>query len=203
VVVNSFLSVFLGLTVLAPPVAPAKDSEARAKLHALLDEAWEFDLREDPLFATSVGDRRFDDKLPSVRVADHARRAGARRKMLERLREIDPVGLDETDRDSWALQRVKLEDSIREFELHHYRFPINADSGFHMELVQLPRQMPFDTASSCCEMDCGRAGRSRRLRWRATRRRSRRTSLRNLAAAASSRRSPRSRPACPRAIARA
>jgi uncharacterized protein (DUF885 family) len=145
VVVNSFLSVFLGLTVLAPPVAPAKDSEARAKLHALLDEAWEFDLREDPLFATSVGDRRFDDKLPSVRVADHARRAGARRKMLERLREIDPVGLDETDRDSWALQRVKLEDSIREFELHHYRFPINADSGFHMELVQLTRQMPFDT----------------------------------------------------------
>jgi uncharacterized protein (DUF885 family) len=146
VVVNSFLSVFLGLTVLAPPLAPAKDSEARAKLHALLDEAWEFDLREDPLFATSVGDRRFADKLPSVRVADHARRAGARRKMLERLREIDPVGLDETDRDSWALQRVKLEDSIREFELHHYRFPINADSGFHMELVQLPRQMPFDTA---------------------------------------------------------
>jgi uncharacterized protein (DUF885 family) len=144
VVVNSFLCVFLGLTVLAPPVAP-KDPEARTKLHALLDEAWQFELREDPLFATSVGDHRFDDKLPSVGVSDQARRAEARRKLSERLREIDPAGLDETDRDSWALQRVKLEDSIREFELHHYRFPINADSGFHMELVQLVRQMPFDT----------------------------------------------------------
>lgn len=142
-VVDAFLCAFLGLTVLASPSSP--DPASRSKLHALLDEAWEFELREDPLFATSVGDRRFDDRLPAVRVADQARRAGQRRKLLDRLRAIDPAGLDETDRESQALQRVKLEDAIREFELHHYRFPINADSGFHMELAQLVRQMPFDT----------------------------------------------------------
>jgi len=143
VVVDAFLCAFLGLTVLASPSSP--DPASRSKLHALLDEAWEFELREDPLFATSVGDRRFDDRLPAVRVADQARRAGQRRQLLDRLRAIDPAGLDETDRESQALQRVKLEDAIREFELHHYRFPINADSGFHMELAQLVRQMPFDT----------------------------------------------------------
>ena len=142
-VVDAFLCAFLGLTVLASPSSP--DPASRSKLHALLDEAWEFELREDPLFATSVGDRRFDDRLPAVRVADQARRAGQRRQLLDRLRAIDPAGLDETDRESQALQRVKLEDAIREFELHHYRFPINADSGFHMELAQLVRQMPFDT----------------------------------------------------------
>jgi uncharacterized protein (DUF885 family) len=144
-VVNAFLCAFLGLTVFASPMAPGKDSAARSKLHALLDEAWEFELREDPLYATSVGDYRFDDRLPSVRVSDYARRAEARRKLRERLLSIDPAALDETDRDSHALMRVKLEDSIREFELHHYRFPINADSGFHMELAQLVSQMPFDT----------------------------------------------------------
>jgi uncharacterized protein (DUF885 family) len=143
-VLGAFLSACLGLTLLAS-AAPVTESVAKSKLKALLDEAWEFELREDPLFASSVGDHRYDDKLPAVRVSDQARRAEARRKLLGRLREIDPAGLDETDRDSWALQRVKLEDSIREFELHHYRFPINADSGFHMELAQLPRQMPFDT----------------------------------------------------------
>lgn len=145
-IANALLGPFLGLTVLASttPAGPA-DSAARTQLRALLDEAWEFELREDPIFATSVGDHRYDDRLPSVRGADQARRAEARRKLLERLKAIDPAGLDETDRDSRALQRVKLEDSIREFELHHYRFPINADSGFHMELAQLARQMPFDT----------------------------------------------------------
>ena len=144
--IDALLCAFLGLTVLSPPPAPGKDSPARSQpLHALFDEAWDFELREDPLFATSVGDHRFDDRLPSVGVSDQARRAEARRKFLERLRAIDPSGLDETERESHALQRIKLEDAIREFELHHYRFPINADSGFHMELGQLPSQMPFDT----------------------------------------------------------
>ena len=143
--VNAFLCAFLGLTVLASPAASGKKSGSGSQLRALLDEVWEFELREDPLFATQVGDHRFDDRLPAVRVPDQARRAQARRKFLERLRAIAPAGLNETDRDSQALQRVKLEDAIREFELHHYRFPINADSGFHMELAQLPSQMPFDT----------------------------------------------------------
>ena len=143
--VNALFCAFLGLTLLAPPAAPVEKSAAGSRLRPLLDEIWEFELREDPLMATSVGDHRYDDRLPAVRVADQARRAEARRKFLERLRAIDPAGLDETDRDSQALQRVKLEDSIREYELHHYRFPINADSGFHMELAQLVSQMPFDT----------------------------------------------------------
>ncbi|HMA18469.1 MAG TPA: DUF885 domain-containing protein [Thermoanaerobaculia bacterium] len=145
-IANRLLGALLGLTVLASP-APAgpADSPARTQLRALLDEIWEFELREDPIFATSVGDHRYDDRLPSVRVADHARRAVARRKFLERLKTIDPSAFDETDRESWTLQRVTLEDSIREFELHHYRFPINADSGFHMGFAQLVNQIPLDT----------------------------------------------------------
>ena len=144
-VVNAFLCAILGLTALSPPAQPARDSKAGTELHSLLDEIWEFELREDPLYATQVGDHRYDDRLPSVAMSALARRNEARRKFLERLRAIDAAALDETDRDSHALQRVRLEDSIREFELHHYRFPINADSGFHMELAQLTSQMPFDT----------------------------------------------------------
>jgi len=93
VAVAAFLCAFLGLIVFAAPLAPRTDSEARSKLRALLDETWEFELREDPLFATMVGDHRFDDTLPSVRVSDHARRAEARRKFRERLLAIDPAGL--------------------------------------------------------------------------------------------------------------
>jgi uncharacterized protein (DUF885 family) len=144
-VVNALFCAFLGLTLLAPPAAPAEKSAAGSKLRPLLDEIWEFELREDPLYATQVGDHRYDDRLPSVAMSDLTRRNEARRKFLERLKAIDSAALDETDRDSHALQRVRLEDSIREFELHHYRFPINADSGFHMELAQLTSQMPFDT----------------------------------------------------------
>jgi uncharacterized protein (DUF885 family) len=135
----------LGLSLLtsAEPLTPA--SGARARLHTLLDEAWEFELREDPLFATSVGDHRFDDRLPSVTLADLARRTDARRKFLERARAIDAPRLDETDRDSLALFQWQTADAIRDFELHRHRFPINADSGFHSDLPSLPTQTPFDT----------------------------------------------------------
>ena len=135
----------LSLSLLGSAQAPADRAKPRARLQALLEEAWQFELREDPLFATSVGDHRYDDRLAAVRVADQARRAGERRMFLERLRSIDPAALQEVDRESYALFRVTLEDAIREFELHHYRFPINADSGFHMQLARLPADMPFDT----------------------------------------------------------
>jgi uncharacterized protein (DUF885 family) len=145
VVADVVLRAVLGLVVVASPMTSPKDAGAQSKLRILLDEAWELELREDPLLATAVGDSRFNDRLPAVGVADQARRAGDRRKLLARLLAIDPAGLEETDRDSYALFRGKLEDAIRDFELHGYRFPINADSGFHMDFAQLTDQMPFDT----------------------------------------------------------
>jgi len=145
VALDALHCLFLGLIVLTSPMPPQKEAEARSKFRTLIDEAWEFELLEDPLLATSVGDSRFDDRLPLVSVADQARRAGVRRKLRDRLLAIDPAGLDETDRESYSLLRVKLEDAIRDFELHGYRFPINADSGFHMDFVQLTDQVPLDT----------------------------------------------------------
>ena len=47
--------------------------DPRSQLHAVFDEAWEFQLRENPVFATSVGDHRYDDRLPSVSAEDQER----------------------------------------------------------------------------------------------------------------------------------
>ena len=144
-VVNAFLCAFLGLAVLVSAVRGAVTRRRGPQLRALLDEIWEFELREDPLYATQVGDHRYDDRLPVGR--DVGPRAAQRcAPEVSRAAEGDrPGGARRDGARQPGLQRVKLEDSIREFELHHYRFPINADSGFHMELAQLTSQMPFDT----------------------------------------------------------
>ena len=73
----------------APKEPKGDPKDARTQLHALFDEEWEFELSENPLAATAVGEHRWDDKLPSVRVADEARRAEARRRFRERLLAID------------------------------------------------------------------------------------------------------------------
>ena len=75
-----------------PPSPPHARSRARrsararagrrrrkTRFDALLADAWEQDKRENPLFATSTGDHRFDDRLPSVGAADLDRRAAAAR----------------------------------------------------------------------------------------------------------------------------
>ena len=42
----------------------AGDADAKKRLDALLAEAWEQSLVENPLLATATGDHRFDDRLP-------------------------------------------------------------------------------------------------------------------------------------------
>jgi uncharacterized protein (DUF885 family) len=132
----------LPLVAAAPPAASL---DAKRRLHALFDEEWEFRLREDPLFATSVGDHRYDDRLPAVSVGAESSRTETRRQLRERLLSIDPEALDPTDRESRALLKRELDDAITDFEQHGYRFPINADSGFHIEFAQLPGQVPLAT----------------------------------------------------------
>ena len=81
----------------AQPAAPAE------RLRALMAAEWEFELREDPLMATSVGDRRYDDRLPGVSPADQARRRDSLEAFLRRLGEIDRGPLGPQDRVSAAM----------------------------------------------------------------------------------------------------
>lgn len=142
---RSLFATLLCVLPFAAASMPPPSPEAHRKLHALFEEEWQFRLEEDPLFATSVGDHRYDDRLPTVSVEAEAARTEARRRFRERLLSIDSASLDDADRVSRALFKRELDDAITDFELRGYRFPINADSGFHIEFAQLPEQVPLAT----------------------------------------------------------
>jgi len=119
----------------------------RQRLHALFEREWVERLREDPLFATSVGEHEHDRVLPSVGEQDQIRRHASAVALLEELRAIDASGLDEADRASQAILELELEDRIAGFEFGTHQIPISADSGFHTELARLPREMPLTSVS--------------------------------------------------------
>ncbi|HUG53643.1 MAG TPA: DUF885 domain-containing protein [Vicinamibacteria bacterium] len=126
----------------APP-----DPAATAALHALIAEDWEVHLREDPLLATAVGDRRYDDRLPSMTRADLDRRAAHVRAMLERVRAVDPARLGAADRVSRVMFEREKEEDLALHEFGAWQAPLNADSGFHTQLAQLPSRLSLsDTA---------------------------------------------------------
>ena len=62
--------------------AIAQDKETVTALHDLFADEWAFRLQEDPLFATAVGDHRYNDKLPSATPADAERRIEKKRGFL-------------------------------------------------------------------------------------------------------------------------
>ena len=67
--------------------APAAGS-AEATLHQLFEAEWERGLREDPLLATYLGDRRYEDRWPDLSPAALARSHAADRAVLDTLAAI-------------------------------------------------------------------------------------------------------------------
>jgi len=121
-------------------------ADAAAQLKQIFDEAWDAQLREDPILATEVGDKRFDDRLSSETPADFERRAGAARRFLERLAGVDRGALDARDRASYDMFKRNLDDDLAELRFRTWRMPLNAEGGFHSGFARLPDTMPlFDT----------------------------------------------------------
>jgi uncharacterized protein (DUF885 family) len=135
----------LALLALAAVLA-APPADEGARLRALLDEAWQERLCEDPLLASSVGDRRYADRLPGMAHGDLERRAASWRRTLARLASIDPARLAPADRISRDMFERELRESV-EHEFGSRRQPINADSGFHTDFARLPANVPLETTA--------------------------------------------------------
>jgi uncharacterized protein (DUF885 family) len=123
----------------APAKTPAEE------FRALIDEEWDARMREAPLFATQVGDHRFNDRLASVSLADEARRDQANQAFLARLDKIDRAQLSESERVNYDLFRRSLDDRIGDYRFKTYLMPITNREGFHVSFAQLADRVPLRT----------------------------------------------------------
>ncbi len=134
--------ILLGSATAATAASPSET------LHALFDDEWEFEMREYPLFATQTGDHRYDDRLPSVSVADELRRDKADHGFLDRLGAIDRAKLGDTDRINYDIFGRMLRNRIDETRFKAYLMPITSREGFHTEFPQLPDRLTFATVKN-------------------------------------------------------
>ena len=113
---------------------------------ALTDEIWESGLNENPLFATSTGFHKHNDRLPAVSLADCERRNKIDQGFLSRLNKIDQKALSASVRTNFDILKWQLEDSLAEYKYQAHLVPITQRSGFHIEFPELPREVPLVTA---------------------------------------------------------
>ena len=131
-----WLLALLGLGCL-PIVALAGDPDSRQvdrlettrQLNLLIDAEWDWRLREQPTFASYLGDRRHNDRWPDVSIKAINRRYAHRRVVLKQLAAIDRKVLAPGDRLNYDLFRREFAVSV---ESHAYRWflvPLTARDG--------------------------------------------------------------------------
>jgi len=95
----------------------------------LLDEVWEWQLAEYPVFASRLGDRRYNDRWTDLSLDAFERRHESRREFLRRLRSIDPAMLSASDQLNYDLFGRQLQNDIDAHEYRAYLMPISQRGG--------------------------------------------------------------------------
>jgi uncharacterized protein (DUF885 family) len=114
---------------------------ATTALRALFDAEWDWTMEQFPTWASSLGDRRWNDMWEDASIEAIERRHQHRVQTLARLRAIDRKALSTADQLNYDLFLKDLEMDIEEHKFRTYLLPINQRGGIQTadELADLLR----------------------------------------------------------------
>ncbi|MFA0789476.1 DUF885 family protein [Microbulbifer echini] len=104
---------------------------ATEQLQDVIEDHWQYSLREDPITAGRMGVPDYNRQLPGVTSEDRTRRLKAEQELLERLQAVDPSGLNDSGQVNRELLTWVLENSIEANELFLERVPLNTFYSFY------------------------------------------------------------------------
>jgi len=128
-------------------ISCSSEDDNNAKLQTLQDKYWQRVLFENPTFATTLGDRRYDDKLGQNTTIAYTENVNFRRELLEKLLKIDAEKLSEDNRINYQVLQLILENAIEEFNYRGKFLTITNRSGPHLSLTSLVNRLPFNTVA--------------------------------------------------------
>lgn len=99
------------------------------RLHALFDAEWDWTMKENPTWASQLGDPRHDDRWPDVSLDVWRQRKKHRQKILERLDTFDVEKLSKSDRVNLALFRREYASKIEGHQYRWFLLPLTMRGG--------------------------------------------------------------------------
>src|SRR5580692_6262618 len=110
---------YLGLLlIIVTMCSPAQSDntanlEARRKeLNRLIADEWEYEMRESPQTATTIGDYRYNDKWDDASLAYVSKQREDLRKWLARFESVDVTGFPEQEKLSHAMMVRNLKERV-------------------------------------------------------------------------------------------
>jgi uncharacterized protein (DUF885 family) len=110
-------------------------------LQKLLDDEWEWTMRENPAWASTLGDRRYNDRWEDASLENIERQRQHRVETQKRLRSIERSKLSDADRLNYDLFAKDLDADIEQHNFKLYLLPVNQRGGVQTvdELTELLR----------------------------------------------------------------
>jgi len=133
------------LLVAAGPVG----AEPEAEVQRLFRDWWEYTMRENPTWATYLGDHRYGDRLEDLSEAAHLAHVDTLRAYLARSSAVDRTPLDDAGRLGLEIFERTLERDVEGARFRGWLMPVSQQSGPHIDFPQLVETQPFDTPERC------------------------------------------------------
>lgn len=119
--------------------APADD------LKAVIDDHWKWWLSTNPVQATALGVRDYDDKLVDISLAEQDREAKAAQAFLDRLKPIPDNALSPADRTNKGVLTRLLSDQIEGNRYGERMILFTTYYGWHQGFAGMADNLPFRT----------------------------------------------------------
>jgi len=140
----------VALTILLPislfAAGPAADLESRRKaLNDLLNESWEYNMRHSPIYASILGDKRYNDQIDDFSQEAIDANLEQERRFLARFEAIDTTGFPDQEVLNQRLIVRDLHMDLDGARFKQWEMPVDQQSGIHTNLPQLVNILSFDT----------------------------------------------------------
>src|SRR5581483_12313768 len=122
------------------------DVEARRKaLNDLLADRWEYTMRTNPVYASILGDKRYNDKLDDFSQEAIDRDLAEDRKYLAKFEAIDSTGFSDQDVLNKELMVRDLRMSVEGARFKGWEMPVSQFGGVHIDMPQVVSLLSFQS----------------------------------------------------------
>lgn len=115
-------------------------------LNQLLQEQWEYTLKNNPETATTLGDLRYNNRWTELSKNQIEKDKKSTQKFLKRFEAIDSTGFSATDQLNKDLMIYQLKETLKSYDLKLYEMPFNQMWGLHLQFPGFISSIPFDNA---------------------------------------------------------
>ena len=130
----------------AVAVAASPDLEERRKaLNDLLQEQWEYTMRNSPVYASFLGDKRYNDQLDDFSQQHIDDDLEQTRRFLVRFEAIDTTGFPDQEVLNKQLMVRDLKMALEGARFKPWEMPVDQQNGVQVELPALVNVLAFDS----------------------------------------------------------